>query len=139
MVNYRCNEPLNTLSFGCERMLFDFNSEKPLYMQLAEAIEDNILKGIFVEESQVPSTTEVSVNYKINPATAAKGVNLLVEEGIVYKKRGIGMFVCSGAKGKIAAKRRSTFYEKYIVSLLEEAKKLSIDKNDIISMIEGSN
>lgn len=120
-------------------MLFNFSSDIPLYLQLAEAIEDNILKGIFAEESQVPSTTEISVNFKINPATAAKGVNLLVEEGIVYKKRGIGMFVCRGAKDQITKKRRTAFYENYILSLLEEAKKLDIDKKDIIAMIEGSN
>lgn len=116
----------------------DFGSEKPLYLQLAEAVEDDILKGIFAEESQVPSTTEISVNFKINPATAAKGVNLLVDEGIIYKKRGVGMFVCSGAKGKITAKRRDAFYENYVLALLEEAKKLKIEKNEIMAMIERS-
>lgn len=116
----------------------DFGSEMPLYLQLAEAVEDDILKGIFAEESQVPSTTEISVNFKINPATAAKGVNLLVDEGIIYKKRGVGMFVCSGASSKIAAKRRDAFYENYVLALLEEAKKLKIEKNEIMAMIERS-
>lgn len=117
-------------------MRLDFNSEKPLYLQLAEALEDDILKGIFAEESQVPSTTEISVTFKINPATAAKGVNLLVDDGIIYKKRGVGMFVSSGAKSRIMQNRRDAFYEKYVVSLLEEARNLKIDKSDIIAMIE---
>lgn len=120
-------------------MLIDFNSEKPIYLQLAEAIEDNILKGIFEEEAQIVSTTEISVKYKINPATAGKGVNVLVDEGILYKKRGLGMFVSAGAKRKILEKRRNSFYEEYVQSLLEEAAKLNISKEDIIKMIVGGN
>lgn len=118
-------------------MLIDFSSEKPIYLQLAEAIEDNILKGIFEEEAQVVSTTEISVKYKINPATAGKGVNVLVDEGILYKKRGLGMFVSEGAKEKILEKRRNSFYKEYVESLLEEAAKLNISKEDIVRMIEG--
>lgn len=117
-------------------MLLDFNSEKPIYIQLAEVIEDDILKGIFQEEEQVVSTTEISVNFKINPATAGKGINLLVDEGILYKKRGVGMFVCTGAKEKILQKRKDGFYDSYIMALLEEASKLNISKEDIIKMIE---
>jgi DNA-binding transcriptional regulator YhcF (GntR family) len=118
-------------------MLIDFSSEKPIYLQLAEAIEDNILKGIFEEEAQVVSTTEISVKYKINPATAGKGVNVLVDEGILYKKRGLGMFVSAGAKKKILEKRRNGFYKEYVKSLLEEAAKLDISKEDIVKMIVG--
>jgi DNA-binding transcriptional regulator YhcF (GntR family) len=118
-------------------MLIDFSSEKPIYLQLAEAIEDNILKGIFEEEAQVVSTTEISVKYKINPATAGKGVNVLVDEGILYKRRGLGMFVSEGAKQKILEKRRNSFYKEYVESLLEEAAKLNISKEDIVRMIEG--
>jgi DNA-binding transcriptional regulator YhcF (GntR family) len=117
-------------------MLLNFNSEKPIYIQLAEAVEDDILKGIFEEEAQVPSTTEISINFKINPATAGKGINLLVDEEILYKKRGVGMFVSNGAKEKILQKRKEVFYNNYILSLLEEASKLAIPKEEIISMIE---
>ncbi|MPQ31047.1 GntR family transcriptional regulator [Clostridium estertheticum] len=106
-------------------------------MQIAETIEDNILKGIFQEETAIPSTTEISVKYKINPATVAKGFNLLVDEGIIYKKRGVGMFVVTGSKDKLMEKRKEDFYENYIVSLIEEAKKLNISSSDIIKMIEG--
>ncbi|TCT15481.1 DNA-binding transcriptional regulator YhcF (GntR family) [Natranaerovirga pectinivora] len=117
-------------------MILDFNSEKAIYLQLAEAIEDNVLKDIFEEESQIPSTTEMSVSFKINPATAGKGVNLLVDEGIIYKKRGVGMFVSVGAKEKILSKRKESFYEGFICALINEAEKLNITKSEIIKMIE---
>jgi DNA-binding transcriptional regulator YhcF (GntR family) len=117
-------------------MLLDFNSEKPIYIQLAEAVEDDILKGIFEEETQVPSTTEISISFKINPATAGKGINLLVDEDILYKKRGVGMFVSKGAKEKIMQKRKDGFYNNYILTLLEEALKLDISKEEIMNMIE---
>ncbi|QNO15519.1 GntR family transcriptional regulator [Alkalicella caledoniensis] len=117
-------------------MIINFDSDKPIYLQLAEAVEDDILKGIFEEESQIISTTEISVNFKINPATAGKGINLLVDEGILYKKRGVGMFVSPGAKGKILAKRKEKFYEGYIINLLNEASKLNISTEEIIKMLE---
>jgi len=117
-------------------MLLDFNSKKSIYIQIAEAIEDDILKGIFEEEEQVISTTEISVNFKVNPATAGKGVNLLVDGGILYKKRGVGMFVCTGAKDRILQKRRDNFYDSFILSLLEEASKLGISNQEIVKMIE---
>lgn len=118
-------------------MILDLNDEKPIYLQIAEAIEDNILKGTFLEEAQVISTTEISINYKINPATAGKGMNVLVDEGIIYKKRGVGMFVSTGAKNKILEKRRRSFPQGFIQPLLEEASKLGISKEEIIGMIEG--
>lgn len=117
-------------------MLLNFNNEKPIYIQLADAMEDDILKGIFEEEAQVPSTTEISISFKINPATAGKGINMLVDEEILYKKRGVGMFVSGGAKEKILRKRKEVFYNNFILSLLEEASKLDIPKEEIISMIE---
>ena len=117
-------------------MQLNMSGEKPIFLQFAEELEDNILKGIFEEGTQIPSTTEVAIKFKINPATANRGVNLLVDQNIIYKKRGIGMFVNTGARQKIAAKRKKAFYESYIVSLLEEAKNLTITKGEIIAMIE---
>ncbi len=117
-------------------MNFDFDSEKPIYLQLAEEIEDAVLSGAYQEEAQIPSTTEISVSYKINPATALKGINRLVDDGIVYKKRGVGMFVSTGAKDKILDKRKETFFEDYVTSMILEARKLSITKEDILKMLE---
>lgn len=118
-------------------MKLDFNNELPIYMQIAKDIENNVLKGVFEEETVIPSTTEISVKYKINPATVAKGFNLLVDDGIIYKKRGVGMFVVAGSKEMLTKKRKENFYNNYIVVLIEEAKKLDISSKDIIKMIDG--
>lgn len=99
-------------------------------------MEDAILKEEFPEETQIPSTTELSIVCKINPATAMKGINMLVDEEIVYKKRGIGMFVSTGAKRKILDKRKRVFYESYILSFISEAEKLGIGKEEITEMVE---
>lgn len=117
-------------------MQLNLNAEKPIFLQLAEELEDGILKGIFEEETQIPSTTEVAVQFKINPATANRGVNLLVDEGVIYKKRGLGMFVANGARTKIIAKRKEAFYQSFILPLLEECKNLQLTKGDVFAMIE---
>ncbi|NLG88380.1 MAG: GntR family transcriptional regulator [Clostridiaceae bacterium] len=117
-------------------MHLNFQDERPIFIQLAEQIEDAILSGAFPEETQIPSTTEISVTYKINPATALKGINLLVGNGIVYKKRGVGMFVATGAVNLLLQKRKKEFTEKYVNSLVKEAKRLNLSKEDILSMIE---
>ncbi len=111
------------------------NQEKSIYIQIKEMIETDILRDILLEEERVPSTNELAKLYAINPATAAKGVNLLVDEGILYKKRGIGMFVASGAKQVIVRKRKERFFDDYIRSLLTEAASLGITKEELIDMI----
>ena len=117
-------------------MQLNFDDERPIFIQIAEQIEDAILSGAFPEESQIPSTTEISVSYKINPATALKGINILVDSGIVYKKRGLGMFVAEGAVEKLRNKRKDEFHENYVSKLVREAKRLNFSKEDIISMVE---
>lgn len=117
-------------------MNLDFDSEKPIFLQIADLIADAILSGAFEEESQIPSITEFSVNYKINPATALKGINLLVDNGIVYKKRGLGMFVATGAVEKLREKRKNEFFDTYIASMIAEAKRLKLTQTEIKSMIE---
>lgn len=111
------------------------NQEKSIYIQIKEMIENDILRDILLEEERVPSTNELAKLYAINPATAAKGVNLLVDEGILYKKRGIGMFVAEGAKKTIQKRRRENFFETYIQGMLTEAASLGITKEDLIDMI----
>ncbi len=84
-------------------MKIDFESGIPIYLQIADQIEDSILSGMFPEDTQIPSTTEISTLYKINPATVLKGMTLLVDGGILYKRRGIGMFV-HGVRRKKSAR-----------------------------------
>ena len=112
------------------------DDSKPIYAQIAEHIEDEIIRGELAEESQVPSTNQFAVFYQINPATAAKGVNLLVDQGILYKKRGIGMFVKQGARETLMAKRRDEFYEEYVAVMLQEAKKIGITQEQLTEMIQ---
>ncbi len=109
--------------------------EKSIYIQIKEMIEDDILRDVLLEEERVPSTNELARLYAINPATAAKGVNLLVDERILYKKRGIGMFVATGAKAQIRGKRREQFYDNYVKSLMAEATSLGITKKELVAMI----
>ncbi len=108
---------------------------RPIYLQVAEWIKDAILSGAFAEEEQIPSTTEISMTYRINPATALKGINLLVDEGMIYKKRGIGMFVKEGARERLRENRKSEFYERWILSLVEEAKRIGLGYEDIEHLI----
>ncbi|MFT8887261.1 MAG: GntR family transcriptional regulator [Ethanoligenens sp.] len=117
-------------------MKLNFDNEKSIYLQIAESIEDDILRDALQEEEQLPSTNQLATLLQINPATAGKGINLLVEEGIVYKKRGIGMFVATGAREKLRAKRKDAFYQTYIVTLLHEAKNLGLTHAELFTLLE---
>ena len=99
-------------------------------------IENDILRDVLLEDERVPSTNELAKLYAINPATAAKGINILVDAGILYKKRGIGMFVSDGAKEVIRTKRKAQFYENYVSEIVNEAKTLGITKDELIAGIE---
>lgn len=109
--------------------------EKSIYLQISEKIENDILRDIILEEEKVPSTNEIAKMYSINPATAAKGVNILVDENILYKKRGIGMFVAKGAKALIQDRRKDRFYTDYIEKLINEADSLGISRRELVDMI----
>ena len=110
--------------------------DKPIFLQIAEQLEDSIFTGVFPEETKIPSTNEVAAVLNINPHTVLKGMNLLVDEDIIYKKGGLGMFVKTGAVEKIRQKRQGQFYEQYIAALIREAEKLQMSKEDIMALIE---
>ena len=117
-------------------MHFDFSSAEPIYQQVADQIEEAIFAGAFVEGTQIPSTTEISREFKINPATVLKGMNILVKQQLIEKRRGLGMFVMSGAQNKIIAKRKASFYEDYVKSLIIESKNLGLSRSDLQGLIE---
>lgn len=117
-------------------MQLNLQCDVPIFLQIAEQLENAILSGALIEDLQAPSTTEISVSYKINPATALKGMTMLVEDGILYKKRGLGMFVAKGAKDVILKKRKHQFFEKFVLPLLLEAQKLSISMDEINEMMK---
>ena len=113
-----------------------FDESRPIFLQLAEMLEDGIISGAFPEEGQIPSITEYSAALKINPATALKGINLLVEEGLVYKKRGVGMFVASGAREKLLQKRRESFYTERVRPVAREASSLGLTLPELTGLVE---
>lgn len=117
-------------------MDFYFNGDQPIFQQISEKIESSILDGSIQEGDQVPSTNEFAKFYKINPATAAKGINQLVDQEIVYKKRGIGMFVTNGAREIILSKRKERFFNDFIVPLKNEAVKLGISVKELKELVE---
>ncbi len=117
-------------------MELNLTGDRSIFLQVSDEIEDAIFTGAFQEETQIPSTTEISMTFHINPATVLKGMNLLVDEGIIYKKRGVGMFVAKGAAKKVKIKRQKLFYSNYIETLIKEAEKLGITKEELISLIE---
>ena len=139
MVSYTSNEPLNPWVDRTDKevrgLLQPFNEQSALYLQVAQMLEDGILRGIYPAEEQVPSTNELARAYKINPATAAKGINLLVDQGVLYKRRGIGMFVAPGAAAAIAARRKAAFYQDYVIALAKEAASLGIGAEELAQMV----
>jgi DNA-binding transcriptional regulator YhcF (GntR family) len=117
-------------------MEYLIDENRPIFVQIAERIEEDILAGRLAEEEQVPSTNQFAALYQINPATAARGVNLLVDQGILYKKRGMGMFVATGSRERLMEKRRELFFEQYVVAMLREANRLGIEEEQLIAMIQ---
>ncbi|MBP1970668.1 DNA-binding transcriptional regulator YhcF (GntR family) [Virgibacillus natechei] len=113
-----------------------FNEDKPIYKQVREQIEDQIINKQLHPNDQAPSTNQLVSFYKINHATVSKGINQLIEEEILYKKRGIGMFVTEGSREKLLDKRRELFIEDYIVTLVQEANKLEITNEEILKFIK---
>lgn len=111
------------------------DGEKPIFQQIKETIEDAILDGSLQVEDRIPSINEFAKQYQINPATANKGVNELVERGIIYKKRGVGMYVSSEAKQILVRERKESFEQSYIMPLINEAARLGITVEDLETML----
>jgi GntR family transcriptional regulator len=116
-------------------MKISFDDSQPIFQQIAQIIEDDILNGTYREDDQIISMAQFASTFQVNPATAVKGIALLVNEGILYKKRGLGMFVAAEAKQIIMSKRRNRFYDDLVMKLLNEAEKLELTTEDVIAMI----
>jgi GntR family transcriptional regulator len=110
----------------------------PIFSQIAEGLADDIAAGTLAEGERVPSTNELAAFYRINPATAAKGINVLTDSGLVEKRRGVGMFVSAGARGRLLAERRTRFAERYVEPMVAEAQRLGIDADALVSMVRES-
>ncbi len=131
MVSYSTNEPTGAAA--------STDVELPLFQQVAQRISDDIVAGILVEDAQVPSTTEFAVHWSINPATALKGITQLVDDGILYKQRGIGMFVAVGARERLLARRRTEFGHRFVNPLLDEARRIGLTPAEVAHLILKEN
>lgn len=112
------------------------DSNKPIYIQIREKIEDQIVKDLLKEGEQAPSTNQLVNFYKVNHQTVSKGINQLVDEGILYRKRGVGMFVTKGAKGRLIEKRKKAFIQDFVVVMVKEAKMLGISDEELLKLIK---
>ncbi len=113
------------------------DESRPIFLQIAEQVENDIIDGVLKEDEQIPSTNELAMFYRINPATALKGVNRLVDDGIVAKRRGIGMFVTTGARARLIERRRAGFAAEYLRPLIIEAEKLGIDIDELAGLLRA--
>lgn len=114
-----------------------FNDSKPIFIQIKEKIEDQIVKEQLIEHQQIPSTTQMVHFYKVNHLTISKGINLLVDEGILYKKRGIGMFVANGARATLLQERKNKFADAFVLPMIQEANKLNLTDKEISQIINN--
>jgi len=113
-----------------------FDDTKPIFLQLAERIADDILRGRYEQGEQVPSTNELAAHLRINPATAGKAHALLVDQGVLVKRRGLGMFVAEGARERIEQQRHRSFARDYIAPMLNEARVLGLSTADLVRLIK---
>ncbi|PWJ50271.1 DNA-binding transcriptional regulator YhcF, GntR family [Quadrisphaera granulorum] len=109
---------------------------RPIFQQIADQLADGIAAGAYPEGTQVPSTTELAAFHRINPATVGKGVNLLVERGLLHKRRGLGMFVSDGARDALLADRTARFSDAFVAPLLEEARALGLDLGEVHRLVD---
>lgn len=125
MVSYLTNTPIG-----------QGDGDVPLFLQVAQRISDDIVDGTLAEGDQVPSINEFATFWRINPATALKGVGQLVSDGVLYKQRGIGTFVADGARAQLVKQRQAEFADRYLKPLIAEAARLGISATDLAALIK---
>ena len=114
-----------------------FDDRSPIYQQIADQIKNDILSGALGEDEQVMSTNQYAAFYRINPATAAKGFHQLIDEGVLYKRRGLGVFVSPNARERLRGQRRERFFDEVVDPMVAEARILGVDLDDVIRRIKG--
>jgi GntR family transcriptional regulator len=117
-------------------LILNSDSMKPIYVQIAEWLETEILSESIKMDEKVYSQYQLAEMLNINPATAAKGLNILADENILYKKRGLGMFVSAEAKEIITEKRRNQTLKSLVAELVREAEHLQVTEEELITMIQ---
>lgn len=109
---------------------------RPIYQQIAADIRDQIATGTLGAGDRAPSTNELSAYYTVNPTTSAKALTTLFDEGLLEKRRGLGMFVLDDAQANVLATRRADFEERFIIPLLEEARAIGLTTSNVIALLE---
>lgn len=112
------------------------NDNQPVFTQIMEIVENGIIDGTWSADELIISTTQISRLYNVNPATAVKAISRLAEDGILYKRPGIGMCVAAGARGKIVERRKAAFLGTALDKFLAEAKTLNIPAEKLIKLIK---
>jgi GntR family transcriptional regulator len=112
-----------------------FDDRSPIYRQIAERIEDEVLSGALSDDEQVLSTNKYAAFHRINPATVNKAFQQLVDDGILYKRRGIGMFVSPQAREALRAKRRKSFFTDFVEPMVAQAKVIGIELPELVRRI----
>jgi|SRR5690625_1970487 len=121
------------------RLILNTGGTKPIYIQIAEWLETEILKGNVKDHEKIYSQYKLAEMFNINPATAAKGLNILAEENILYDKRGIGKFVVEDAKTQIREKRKNQLLKDLIQEVVQEAGYLGINETELLEMVRSVN
>jgi GntR family transcriptional regulator len=114
-----------------------FDERTPIYRQIAEQIAADILRGALQPHDQVMSTNQYAAFHRINPATVAKGFQQLVDDGLLYKKRGIGMFVTPEAPELLRARHRDRFFSDVVDAMVAEAELIGIPLDDVVAHIRA--
>ncbi len=112
-----------------------FDGREPIYLQIADQIRRDVVSGALAEEEQVMSTTQYATTYRINPATAAKAFAQLMDQGLLYKRRGVGMFVSPGARARLLADRRERFFAEVVEPVATEARMLGVPLDDVVARL----
>ena len=136
MRTFRCYGSLHERRTNEAQSMKNFDDRTPIYRQIADQITRDILGGSIAEEDQVMSTNQYAAFYRINPATAAKAFQHLVDENILYKRRGIGMFVSTGARKQLQDEHRKQFFTSVVTHLIEEAKTLGIPLEEVVKYLQ---
>jgi len=115
----------------------DFNKEKPIFIQIAEAIEDKILQNEWNHEERIPSVRDTAVLFKVNPNTVMRSYNLLQENNLIDNKRGIGYFLMPDARQNLINLRKKSFLENAIPELIKSLKQLDISVSELITNLKN--
>ena len=118
-------------------MSFKWNDKEPIYLQLKDQIKDMILSGDIHEGEALPSVRQVAMDYKVNPITVSKSYQILVDEELVEKRRGLGMFVQNGAAKKVQTNENEQFIKEDWPKILTKIQHLNLDTTQLINSLKA--